>query len=314
LKTINLIYYNNGVGLTKDSKVIKDTLNSLSNNFKFYDFDAYRTDCPIADINIFFQNIDTNTINFIPQAKINILIPNPEWMFKFTLDNLDKVDLVLAKSNKCKEVLDKYHKNVVYLGFSSVDRFDPLVEKTKTFLHFAGKSIQKYTELVVDVFNELKIPITIVDSTQRFLGKTKPNIHYITNFLSEQEANKMFNSHKVHICCSLSEGWGHYIYEALSSKSIVLINDCPPENELIGNKEAFKIRTSNTPSVPVLSFHKENNYPIRDLYYTDKKDFIRTIKNIEFMSDSQIKKIGELSRELYLKIDNEFRSKLIYYF
>ena len=87
MKKVNLIYYNNGVGLTKDVKILQSALSGM---FDFIEYDAFGIDCPSADINIFLQNVDQHTVKFVDKAKTNILIPNLEWMSQFSLDNIHK--------------------------------------------------------------------------------------------------------------------------------------------------------------------------------------------------------------------------------
>lgn len=307
MKSVNLIYYNNGVGLAKDAEILNKI---LSESFVVENFDAFGNDCPPADINIFLQNVDVHTKDFISKATTNILIPNLEWMFEDSVEYLKRINFVFAKSKECKQVLSSYHKLVTYTGFTSIDRFVTEIPKTKRFLHFAGKSIQKYTELIVDVFSELQIPITIVDSTERFKGKTPSNIEYISKFLSEEEVNQVFNSHSIHICCSLAEGWGHYIYEAMSCKSLVFVNYSAAHEELPGSV-VYKIKTVNYPAVPTLSFQEDSEYPLRKLNYTSRDDLISAIRTVTWLSDKEIRDMGEKSREYYLTMDKTFKDRLL---
>lgn len=307
MKTVNLIYYNNGVGLTRDAQILRSV---LQDNFNVIDYNSYGNDCPTSDINIFLQNIDTHTFSFLKNANINILIPNLEWMFDFSIKNLSAFDFVLAKNTQCENILKKLHNNVIYIGFTSTDRYASTIPKTKRFFHFAGKSIQKNTELVIDVFSELNYPITIIDSTQRFSGKIPPFITYITDFLSEEEIIQLCNSHRIHICCSLAEGWGHYMYEALSCKSVVVTNDSYPLHPGLSDKNVFLVKTTSICPVEILYFHKHTDYPLREIHYSDKTDFITIINNLKDCPEERLSMIGENSRNIYNKIDGEFKDKI----
>ena len=64
--------------------------NILENNFNIILFNAYENDCPIADINIFIQNLDDHTEKFLECAYYNILIPNLEWIFQNSIKNIKK--------------------------------------------------------------------------------------------------------------------------------------------------------------------------------------------------------------------------------
>lgn len=307
MKTVNIIYYDNGVGLQKDyvilNSVLKKYFNTVSINA------GYNT-CSSADINIFLQNVDSNTSNFLNKANVNILVPNLEWMLAPQLEILNKFDIIFAKSRYCKEMLAPLHNNIIYTGFTSVDRYIEHTKKTNAFLHLAGKSIQKYTELVMDVFSKSNIPITVLDSTCRFQYKVSKNITYIPHYLSDLEIDTLLNSHKFHICCSLAEGWGHYIYEALSCKSVVLINDAPPYNELLSKDISVFIKSTDECIAKKLDFSENKEYPLRKIYYTDKEDFKETIDKILTISDEEFETRSKNSRCLYERIDSNFKERI----
>lgn len=304
MKSINLVYYNNSVGLAKDAHILKKI---LSREYEINDCDAFEEAVPKADVNIIIQNLDPHISEFLPRARTNILIPNLEWLSQYCLDNINRFDYVFAKSKECKDILDKYHKNVICTGFTSIDRFDPNISKKSKFLHFSGKSIQKNTELVIDVFSESGIPITIVDSTNRFKKRMPKNIDFIKRFMSEEEVNRIFNSHNVHICCSLSEGWGHYIYEALSCKAVVVTSDCSPMNDLI--KDVAVIVESTNQPTDCITFSEDSQFPIRKITYTNRSDFINVIQRLNKMSKEKLENIGEMSRKAYLKINQLWEEK-----
>lgn len=304
MKRINLIYYNNGVGLTKDAFILDNILN------KHFDINHVHIDkgeCKNADVNIFIQNIDENSIEFLFTANKNVLIPNIEWMSSFCIENLSRFDLIACKSNECKDILLKYNNKTEMVGFSSIDRFLPNIHKEKKFFHLCGKSIQKNTELVVDAFNENKLPITIVDCTGRFLGKTNSNINYINHFLSEDEINQFFNKNLYHVCPSINEGWGHYIYEALSCRSVVIVPNTQPINEFLTNDCSILVNCHNTIDYPDSSYARESyHFPFRKLNYVIKDEFKNKIENI-----IKYERVIDNSRNKYIELKNKFESNIL---
>ena len=304
MKIINLIYYNNGVGLTKDAFILDDILNK---HFVINHVHIDKGECKDADINLFIQNIDENSIEFLFTANKNVLIPNIEWMSSFCIENLSRFDLILSKSNECKDILLKYNGEIEMSGFSSIDRFDPSIKKQKTFFHLCGRSIQKNTELVVDTFNENGLPIAIVDCTSRFKGKTNSNIKYINSFLSEQEINQLFNENLYHVCPSINEGWGHYIYEALSCQSVVIVPNAKPMNEFLTNDCCIMVDCHDRIDYPDSSYAKESyHFPFRKLNYVVKEELQNKIKNI-----SQYEYVVNNSRNKYLELKSKFETNVL---
>lgn len=304
MKKINLIYYNNGVGLTKDALIL-DTI--LKNQFILNHVHIDNNRCEDADINLFIQNIDENSIEFLFAANKNVLIPNIEWMSSFCIENLSRFDLILAKSKECVDYIINYNSKIKLSGFSSIDRFNPNIKKQKTFFHLCGRSIQKNTELVVDVFNENGLPITIVDCTGRFKGKTQPNINYINSFLSEQEINQLFNENLYHICPSINEGWGHYIYEALSCESVVFVPNAKPTNEFLTNDCCVMVGCHETIDYPNSFYAKERyHFPFRKLNYASKEELKTKLQNA-----CSYEYVIKNARNKYLELNNAFQNRII---
>jgi hypothetical protein len=300
VRTVNLIYYNNGAGTTKDAKIIESI---LSESFKINHVDIKEKSCSSADINVFIQNVDGDSIEFVCCSGINVLIPNVEWIDNFSIDNMPLFNAVFAKSDECFRLFDKIHPNVIKTGFSSVDRYNPNIIKYPTFFHNGGKSIQKNTELVIDVFNDNGLPITILDATGRFVGETKPNIDYINHFVSEDELNFLYNSNQFHICCSINEGWGHYIYEALSSKALVITTNAPPMNEMLTKDECIFIDCHNKVDHPNSPFAKtHSSFPMRNPNYINRKDFEECVLSLNNQSFC----VTDAGRNKYLSICENF--------
>jgi hypothetical protein len=183
---INVYYWNNGVGIVNDAILLKSIL-------KEYDVMSYdmsvNIKTRIGDLGIFIQNIWSDQIY---KNKKNIYIVNEEWLNDDEKMCLNRFNYLFVKSSYAKSLLDSFHNNVINTGFFSLDRyfFPKHIDK---MLHFKGKSIQKNTELV-----QKHREITILNS----------EIEYLT----ENQVIENLNNHDIHICCSLYEAWGHYLW------------------------------------------------------------------------------------------------------
>lgn len=300
MKTINIIYYNNGVGFSADSTVIKSHLKNY--NFNDVHIKENNTYWPEADINIFLQTLDGGGIQFIHLAKRNVVIPNQEWIYWRDLDKLVQADLILTKSEYCKRLLQPYNKNIINIGFSSRDVYNPIIKKTKLFLHLAGKSIQKNTQFVINCFKNNGLPLTLLDSNNKFLINSD-NITHINHYVTDEEVCQLINEHQYHICSSLMEGWGHYIYEALSANGIVLVTDCPPMNEIIPIDKARFIPCFKRcdESLEFSNSFWLKTFPLRECYFIDKSIFNNIIESLTPINNI---------REYFLYMDARFGKKI----
>ena len=245
---INLISYNNAYGLTQDLNQLKNNLEKIfPNNIdsKFINF--YDYECRDADVNIFLEIISNILIK---HARFNILIPNQEWFYQDWKPYLDNINLVLVKTKYAYTIFSNivselsFKTQVDFLGWESPDRLivNKKIIKQKEFLHLAGKSIYKQTQNIIDFWKPEYPNLTIIYSPKdlKISPKDQTNITYITHRLSDQELNTLLNQKYFHLCVSETEGFGHYINEAKSTKSVVVTLIVPPAATLV--------------EVPIISF------------------------------------------------------------
>jgi len=205
---INIYYWNNGVGLVNDSILIKYILKGY--DVVTYDIISTLPHIRNCDIGIHIQNFKLECLH---KNNINIFIINEEWLTNYEILHINELDYIFVKSSYAKTLLDSYHKNVINTGFFSLDRYF-FPKNTNEILHFKGKSIQKNTELVKDLNY-----VNILDS----------NI----NYLSDNDVTYNLNNHDIHICCSLYEAWGHYLWEAMSCGKLVICSEIPVFKEYL---------------------------------------------------------------------------------
>lgn len=166
------------------------------------------------------------------------LIVNQEWYSPRRLPLLRWIDHVLCKTRHAQEIFSAHHPSVHYLGFTSVDRRTGTGGPDYTrFLHLAGGSRLKGTSALLDVWRRHpEWPVlTVVQHARE--GDPAPevpgNVELITEYLPQARILELQNACGIHLCPSLSEGWGHYIVEAMSCCAVPLVTDAPPMNELV---------------------------------------------------------------------------------
>lgn len=240
LKIVNIVARSNGVGLDRDVSLVKDILQK--SGFKVVVSDCkgvsvwrafFRPRKRVFKVNIFMERVFPR---WLGSAEVNILIPNQERFPRRHVRLLKKVDVIFAKSRHALEAFSKYHQQVIYTGFTSEDLYDEsVVRKTGSFLHLAGRSALKGTEALLEVWaRHPEWPrLTLVQSKQNGSARLPENVDRLSHYLSTEDVRRVMNEHVVHLCPSLSEGWGHYIAEALSCGACVITTDAAPMNELV---------------------------------------------------------------------------------
>lgn len=255
-----------------------------------------------TDINIFLEHIDQY---YAYAGGTNCFIPNPEWCNKKDVKYLSKMDHVLCKTFFTQRVFESMNTKTHYIGFTSEDRFDQNIRKKEgTFFHLAGKSRQKSTDILVDLW--IKHPdwpkLTVVQSPEMYKRESSldniDNIDYILDYLDDDKLKKLQNENLYHLCPSEAEGFGHYIVEAMSSRAVTLTTDAPPMNELVSEQRG------------VLATYKSKEPQRLGMnYYVNEADLENQIIRMINMTQEEKKSIGKESRKWFLKNDKDFRKK-----
>jgi glycosyltransferase involved in cell wall biosynthesis len=252
-----------------------------------------------SDIGIWIQNYYGHLLeNF----KINIFYINEEW-FDYNIEDLKRFDYVICKSNYAYNIIKNYC-NAICLPFISKNLYNINVERTSSFLHFVGRSIQKNTELILTQ----TIPITLVDSYNRYIPPS--NFNHINTYQSEESISYLLNSHNIHICCSLYESWGHYLFEGLSTGAEIICSDIPVFRE--------QLDPDLVHFIPVEEFidqnyiyctdNTNNLYPFRKSFFVNKSKFKDVLENFKLIGKNKQR------CNLFKSINDNNRRKMIYFF
>lgn len=272
------------LGISHDSRFIPEMVGDVNQGSAF----------PKARVQIFIQEFDEKLLQF---GDKNYLIPNPEWCWD-TADSLKKMDLILARTREVERIYSSAGLPVYYLGFTGVDQFLPGVEKKfRSYFHLKGFSPFKSCAEVVLAWTPSLPELVVVDHWPNH-KKVAPSVKIIAGYLTDEEIKILQNRAGIHLCPSKTEGFGHYIAEAMSAGAVVLTTDAPPMNEFIRDPR-FLIPFKDTGVHGWGTLYNVNSEEIR-------KAVLRTLK----LSPQELKKAGEFNRKRYLEMKEEFMINL----
>lgn len=258
------------------------------------------------DVNVFLENIPPE---FLPLARLNVLVPNPEFFRPSSEPHLSRIDLVLAKTKDASRVFGELGCRVGYMGFTSLDRslHSRAGHKEHEALHIAGRSAFKGTEVILDAWT--KHPewpqLTVVRSPTDYDGtpfRWRPrsipaNVTMIEGHLPDQDLRSLQNSKLFHVATSEAEGFGHCIAEAMSVGAVVVTTDAPPMNELVTAETGILVATADRTTRG------------RGWRFTvDQDDFERKMNALFELDPRSLDELGHLARSAYELKATEFAS------
>jgi glycosyltransferase involved in cell wall biosynthesis len=248
-------------------------------------------------IAIHIESINTKIKSHV---KTNVLIPNQEWFSKPTEQIMDDNIHVWCKTHYATDIFSPKFPLTSYIGFCSRNFFDEAIkQQSKKFLHVAGKSHQKGTGIIMEVWK--KHPdwpeLVVICRTPEINVHTPPpnNINIITDFISEAELLSLLNRCDIHLCLSETEGFGHYIHEGMSAGAIIVTTNAPPMNEFINKDCGF-----------LVSYDRQEKQGYSNTYIASSIDFEKTVNRILRTPTSQLNTLSNNSLNTYLDNKEKF--------
>ena len=253
-----------------------------------------------AQVGIFLENIPTGWVDVF---QISVFIPNQEWLREDTLANLERCQEVWCKTLYATELFRQRGYKARYVGFTSRDRFLPSVEKDYAcFIHIPGRSLLKGSTTLLSVWAQHPEwpTLTVVTSRRELLPFACKNIVLITAFLDDEALGQLMNRAGVHLCTSETEGFGHYLNEALSTQAVVITTDAPPMNELVTDTFGS-----------LVSFEKSSTQGWSERFFVDPVDLETKIGQVIMMNTTLKEKLGGLARAKFIERSLLFKRAII---
>lgn len=302
MKTVLIIGRKNGVGLEQDAALVARALEALGWSVKHHapnDWRALLGWGAKADAVI---HLERAFPLWRRKARTHVLIPNQERFPERQVGRLRHMDRVLCKSRHAEAVFSKLHPNVEYIGFTSPDRGAPEASPDyRRFFHLAGRSTLKGTETVLRLWaRHPEWPgLTLVQHPDNAPKQVPANVTLLDRHVAAAELKALQNACGIHLCPSLSEGWGHYIVEAMSCRAVTVTTDGPPMNELVRPDRGVLVAAARTePRRLGMNF------------YVDEAALEQAIGRLIDLADAEKQRLGGEARRWFESNDAGFGGRL----
>jgi glycosyltransferase involved in cell wall biosynthesis len=292
--TVNIISRDlfNEAGKEVDVIIIKTELENLGHKVRLFDYRKGGHLAP-ADINLFLAQFRSSLFS---KAKLNWLLVNPDF-YMSGVEQLRHFDLILCKTEESLRIFQSLNQPTYYLGFTSKDCYQSSVPKDYAkSIHVAGKSVMKGTDEVLAAWkNHPELPKLVLIKRDAVQIQSIENVELITKRVPQNSLLKLQNKCGIHICPSKTEGFGHYIMEAMSAGCVVVTTDAPPMNEFIRDKRCL------------VGYNNTSHKNLATTYIVNEEDLANTVKFLQQLSDEELQAIGQYNREEYLRRNAAFK-------
>lgn len=322
---INLLAWDNQRGLTHDIRLLSNALVTLGHEVHVTRLGPHRQDgrwkghllrlrmwwlrlrrgdrrAMLYDANIALEHVRPAWFGL---ARLNLLVPNPEWLSPRSQLYLKRFDAILCKTQYAGEVFRAHGCRALYIGFRGTDCLDQDIPRQPTFLHLAGASKMKGTQRLLALWRRHpewpKLVVLQSPRTATSLAEPIPaNIEHRVGYLNDiREIRRLQNSHVFHLCLSETEGWGHYLAEGMSCKAVVVTCDAPPMNELVNPTRGMLVKASEA-----------GPFNLATRYRFDDAALEATIERLMTMSEHERTLLGEQARAWFVSNEAAFASRL----
>lgn len=304
---VRLISRENGVGLSRDLDLMQQFLAPLVSAERVGFGSTGRTRVQVAglwaqrvlhgrvQLQIFSERVYPRCLAL---AERNFLLPNPEWFLPRWHPSLARFDAVLCKTRHAERVFRGLGCNVHHIGFTSEDRLLPEQPRQRVFFHLAGRSSAKGTQVLLDTWRRHpEWPLLIVVQSPRTAGPKvmADNIDHRIAVVDDAQLRRLQNQCQFHICPSETEGYGHYLMEALSVGAVTLTTDGEPMNELVTRQRGLLM-------IPARATKQDLAWR----YYVDPAGIEHAVTRALRLSDSELAALSRCAREHFVENEDAF--------
>lgn len=304
---VNIIGKSNGVGLDRDVRLLTHALDlcgcevsvtvtgsrqsgwrkSILGKTLRWLGSGLSKPMPRYDVNVMLEHVWTQ---YVDLARVNVLVPNPDFTDRHDVAALPKVDRIWAKTQVACEIFRKLGCAVTLIGFDSEDRFIPECFRERSFFHLAGSSVLKGTAHLLEIWSRHPHwPKLLVAGRLKQTVHKAVNIKIIGGYIEDDLLRQLQNESMIHVCTSETEGWGHYLVEGMSVGAVVMTLAAPPMNELVNDERGI-----------LLSCEPTELHRLARRYVFDDSALVAAVERISSMPQSELMALGSHARQWFL--------------
>ena len=254
---------------------------------------------PRWDVNLMLERVRPE---YLATARRNVLLPHPEWFDERDRAWLPRLDRAFVLTRHAKPIFESLGLRAEYTGFTSEDRREVSIPRERAFFHLAGRSANKGTATLLATWRRHpEWPRLMVLQSPRSAGEVvrTANIGYRVDYIPDDELRRIQNAHRFHLCPSETEGFGHYLVEAMGIGAVVATLDAPPMNEMITPARGALIPYSRT-----------GRQSLATTYFYDEAALESVIERLLATSDAELERMGAAARACFEDNDRAFRTRI----
>ena len=318
---VHLIARDNGAGLSRDIEILKRalaeagfalTISAIGQGGlrRQLQFASVRTQLAWRgmrhgraasrfDVNLMDERLRPK---YLPLARHNVLMPHPEWFDPAWAPDLVRIDRVFAKTHHAVPIFEALGCRTEFVGFTSIDRRLGDITREPTFFHLGGRSGNKGTQPLVDLWSRKPAwpLLTVIQRKPLRLPATQPaNLRLITDYIDDADLRALQNRNLFHLCPSETEGFGHHLVEGMSVGAITLATDAPPMNEMISNQRGV-----------LAAYARTGTQQLATTYFVDDAALERGVERMLALNAEQRRELSERARQWWDDNDRAFRVRL----
>ena len=317
---VNLIARDNGFGLSRNLKLLKDALAEAGFEVTISGIrrGALRKALhPLKlrthtlarrlggrgaqrwDVNLMLERVRPE---YLPTARCNVLMPHPEWFDERDRAWLPRLDRAFVLTHHAQPIFEALGLRTDYTGFTSEDRLDAAVPRERAFFHLAGRSSNKGTDTLLAAWRKHpEWPRLTVLQSPRVAREvvSAPNIVHRVDYIPDAELKHLQNAHRFHLCPSETEGFGHYLVEAMGVGAVTVTLDAPPMNEMVTPERGALIPYSRT-----------DTQGLATTYFYDGAALETAIERLLATPDAELERLGKAARAWFEGNDRAFRARI----
>lgn len=251
------------------------------------------------DVNLMLERVRPE---YLATARSNVLMPHPEWFDERDRTWLPRLDRAFVLTHHALPIFEALGLRTDYTGFTSEDRLNAAVPRERAFFHLAGRSSNKGTDTLLAAWR--KHPewprLTVLQSPR--VARTvmhAPNIVHCVDYIPDTELQRIQNAHRFHLCPSETEGFGHYLVEAMGVGAVTVTLDAPPMHEMVTSERGALVPYSRT-----------GTQSLATTYFYDEVALESVIERLLATPDAELERIGAAARAWFEDNDRAFRTRI----